>query len=180
MAGRAAISTITFRRLVESDRELIAQWRAAAHVSRWFGPAGKHEDVVSSYLAYVRDGVGKNGYVVLLSDRPIGFVESYRIEDQPRYFANLGVSESGSVGMDVFIGIPEEIGKGLGTRIIRCFLEQKLFVSGNIAACYVAPDVGNLRSIHAFEKAGFVRLRDIQVPGDDAPAALLRITRSLG
>lgn len=178
MDGEALTSTLCFRPLAETDCELIAQWRAAPHVARWFGPTGRHEDVVKSYLDYISGAAGKRGHLVLLNDRPIGLVECYRIEDQPRYFANLGVTEPGSAGMDIFIGLPEEVGKGLGTQIIRCFIEQELFASGAVAACYVAPDVSNRRSIRAFQRAGFVRIRDIQVPGDDAPAAVLRIVRS--
>ena len=171
-------STLDFRPLTEADCDLIAGWRAADHIVRWFGPSGSHADVVACYLDYVSGTAGRRGYLVLLDGSPLGFVESYRIDEQPRYFANLGVTEPGAVGMDFFIGLQEHIGKGLGTEIIRRFIAEELFSSGEATACYAAPEVSNLRSIKAFERAGFVRLRDVQVPGDDAPATVLRRVRS--
>ncbi|MGH9896307.1 MAG: GNAT family N-acetyltransferase, partial [bacterium] len=102
---------LTFRPLAKSDCELVAQWRAAPHVERWFGPCGSHNELLASYFAYVTGEVPKRGHVVLRKDRPIGFVESYRIDDRPQYFANLGVTQPGSVGMDLFIGTPDDLGQ---------------------------------------------------------------------
>jgi len=169
--------TITFRPLEPADCDLVAAWRAAPHVTPWFGPSEAHDAEVAAYRAYVDGTSGKQGHLVLENGEPVAFVESYVLRDRPQYFANLKVSDPGAAGLDLFIGPLDALGRGLGEPIVRGFLAEVLFVRPEVTACYVAPDVRNRRSIEVFERAGFVRHEDVQVPGDDAPAAVLRIER---
>lgn len=168
---------ITFRLLEVADCDLVARWRAAPHVIPWFGESEAHDAEAAAYRAYVDGTAGKQGHIALEDGEPVAFVESYTIRDRPQYFANLKVSDRGAAGIDLFIGPVAALGRGLGEPIVSGFLTEVLFTRPDVTACYVAPDVRNSRSIKVFERAGFVRLQDVQVPGDDAPAAVLRMER---
>lgn len=82
-----------------------------------------------------------------------------------------------SAGIDLFIGEPDLIGKGLGPAAIRAFLRDVVFARYDVAECVIGPSVRNLSAIRAYEKAGFVFLRDVVVPDEPDPEHLMRIRR---
>jgi aminoglycoside 6'-N-acetyltransferase len=138
--------TITFRPLREADCDLAASWRASPHVTRWFGDVENRAAAAALYREYVTGAARKQGFVIFVAGSPTGLIETFTIESHPYYFANLGVSEPHSVNMDLFIGPPELIGQGLGSLIIRQFVQTELFSSTRARACFAAPDVRNERA----------------------------------
>lgn len=61
----------------------------------------------------------------------------------------------GTLGIDITIGKPNMLGKGLGSLAVRWFC-KKLFAEG-APRLIIDPDTANLRAVRAYEKAGFVR-----------------------
>ena len=59
----------------------------------------------------------------------------------------------GTLGIDLSIGVPELVGKGHGSAIVRQFTEE-LFEEG-APRVIIDPDPTNARAIRAYEKAGF-------------------------
>jgi RimJ/RimL family protein N-acetyltransferase len=165
-------ATIAFSPLRTDDFDLLHRWRSADHIEPWFGPVGSRQNSDAYYQSYVDGSAPQRGYIVLVDGTAIGFAETYLAKDRPEYFANIDVHDDEAAGMDVFIG--EATYLGLGSRIIERFVEEVVLADERVSACYVAPDTRNPRSIRVFEKAGFVPLKTVQVPGDDAPAAILR------
>ncbi len=58
-----------------------------------------------------------------------------------------------AVGVDLSLGRPELLGKGIGTAVLRAFLAG-LFAEG-CETIVIDPDEANARAIRAYEKAGF-------------------------
>jgi aminoglycoside 6'-N-acetyltransferase len=81
----------------------------------------------------------------------------------------LGAQPQGTRGIDLFIGDPNMIGRGHGTDLIRCFVDDLL--GRGLPRVVTDPDPANARAIRAYEKAGFERHREVTTP--DGPALLM-------
>ncbi len=84
---------------------------------------------------------------------PIGYIQFYPVgpADAPEY----GLDEADGVyGLDLFLGVPEKWGKGLGTGALRLMLAH-LFETRGARRVVVDPHVDNPRAIRAYEKVGF-------------------------
>lgn len=79
-----------------------------------------------------------------------------------------------ALGADQFIGLPERLGQGLGTRMLRAFLAF-LFEDPRVTSVQVDPSPENARAIAAYRKAGFRDQGPVVTP--DGPARLLRAFR---
>ena len=109
--------------------------------------------------------------------RPIGFIQSYRIDDHDEYGQALALDVS-AAGIDLFIGEPAEIGKGHGPKLIRAFLRDIVFPTYDVDECVIGPSVKNVSAIRAYEKAGFRFFKDAIVPDEPDPEHLMRIRRA--
>ena len=59
------------------------------------------------------------------------------------------------------------IGRGLGSTVIRDFVFSVVSIESGITAVVTNPEERNGRSIRAFEKAGFIPIRTVQVRGEN-------------
>lgn len=147
---------------------------------RWWDEAASHDypdDELDKYRARISGADDTTDVHVIRSrGRPIGFIQSYRIDDSDAYGRALALDVS-AAGIDLFIGEPAEIGKGRGPRIIRAFLRDVVFPRHDVAECVIGPSVKNTSAIRAYEKAGFRFYRDAVVPDEPDPEHLMRIRR---
>jgi len=111
-----------------------------------------------------------------LGGRPIGFIQSYRIDDYDEYGKALALDVT-AAGIDLFIGEPDLVGKGHGPALIRAFLRDVVFQTYDVAECVIGPSIKNVSAIRAYEKAGFRFFKDAVVPDEPDPEHLMRIRR---
>ena len=91
--------------------------------------------------------------MILLDERPIGFLQSYRAAD---YAEEWPIdAEPGTAGLDLLVGEPDLVGRGLGPEILRAYAAQ-LFDDPTVTKVIAGVELDNTRSLRAFEKAGFV------------------------
>jgi RimJ/RimL family protein N-acetyltransferase len=166
---------VSFRPLRREDVPLVHAWRQRAHVRRWWSSVETLEDAERKYLPRIEGREPTDVYLIVADDRPIGMIQTYMVDDYPSGWPI--ELEPGVAGVDLFIGEPELIGRGLGTEVIQAFVREIVFANPEATACVADPDVRNLASIRAFEKAGFLPLAIVQVPGEEAPQQLLRVAR---
>jgi aminoglycoside 6'-N-acetyltransferase len=112
-------------------------------------------------------------YVVLIDERPAGLIQHYRIADE--YAEALDLGEE-AIGVDLFIGEAELLGRGHGPAMLRQFLRDVAFSFHRIGVCVIGPSVNNIAAIRAYEKAGFRALKQVAVPGEPDPEFLMRLT----
>jgi aminoglycoside 6'-N-acetyltransferase len=170
---------IGFRRMQQADLALMEGWLAADHIVPWWGPAPTMEQVVARYLPYIRHERPTDPYLIVVNSIPIGYIQKFRVADWPDYWPPGMVyqSEAEAAGIDLLIGDQKLTGRGLGTQVIKDFVRDMVFTRPEVPACYADPAVGNLASLGAFRKAGFVDVGAIDAPGDDTPRRLLRRLR---
>ena len=142
-----------FRLLERSDFPGLQRWLAEPHVSRWWGEPPDAGDIEDKYGPLIDRTDPTLVFVVTLDDLPIGMIQTYRLSDNPGYEAAVGVEDA--AGVDLFIGDPDLVGIGLGTEILRVFVERIGWPTYPEARRYMAgPSIENSRSRRAFEKAG--------------------------
>ena len=102
-------------------------------------------------------------------------LQHYRIADTPEYAEALALGED-AVGIDLFIGEAELVGRGHGPTMLRQFVRDVAFPFHRIGVCVIGPSVDNVAAIRAYEKAGFRPLKKVRVPGEAQPEFLMRLT----
>src|SRR5260221_604871 len=71
-----------------------------------------------------------------------------------------------AAGIDLGIGEREMIGVGIGSRSIQQFITQVVFANAAVDMCISDPEEDNIRSLRAFESAGFIVVKIIQLQGE--------------
>jgi len=86
-------------------------------------------------------------------------------------------TDPGARGIDQFLANAEQLGQGLGSAMVRAFVEQ-LFQNPRVTTVQTDPSPENERAIRCYRRAGFVAIRKVSTP--DGPALLMRKERSNG
>jgi aminoglycoside 6'-N-acetyltransferase len=147
--------------MTADDLPLMRRWFANPHVAEWWPD---HDDF--GFVSGDLDHEDMAQFIVHLGQRPIGYLQCYRMSDWDKCFEP---QPQGTRGIDQFIGEPDLLGQGHGSAFIRQFIDG-LLTSG-APRVMIDPSPDNPRAIRAYEKAGFVRDRVVNTP--DGPALLM-------
>jgi RimJ/RimL family protein N-acetyltransferase len=150
-----------FRPLTPADLPLVATWLARPHVAEWWKDPIAVEPDLRQYLAVLRG-------------EPIGYVQAYQAAACHGDGWWLEVTDRGVYGMDQFLADGANLGRGLGTEMVRAFVAQ-LFTDPRVTRVQVDPAPTNSRAIRCYEKAGFRRVRETVTP--DGAALLMHLDR---
>ncbi len=143
---------INFRPLRFSDLPLVHRWINVPHVSRWwYGDDTSWHGVEREYVPYIEGREPVEPYLILLDNKPIGYIQSYPISHDEDYARLIGVKDT--AGVDMFIG------------------------DEDVRVCVIGPEPKNVAAIWAYEKAGFRFFKTLQVPGEFELEHLMRIER---
>lgn len=150
---------------------LVAEWLGREHVRRWWRDGDQSLRHVEDALA----GRDRTRYFVIVADgRPVGMLQTYLLRDEPEWAASVGEGQDGA-GVDLLIGEPEAIGRGLGAQVLEQLAREIVFSDPQTTALVATVEEGNRRSWRAFEKAGFRHVRDVEEDG--LPHRLMRLER---
>lgn len=167
-----------FRRLEVLDFPLMQRWLTTDAVGEWWGKREwTIEDVSADYTPSIEGKEPVWGYIIMYGAAPIGYIQTYRLTSYPVYREVVDVDE-GMAGVDLFIGETEYLHRGLGAPLIRKFVAEIVFGALGATSCFIDPDPRNLAAIRAYEKAGFHYMMTTQIPGEAAPAYLMRLDRT--
>ncbi|MCP4542774.1 MAG: GNAT family N-acetyltransferase [Chloroflexi bacterium] len=173
------MNKIRFRRLRELDLPLMHRWLNTDFVNQWYGKKQhSYAEVREKYLPRINGKAPTFSFLILYSDIPIGYIQTYKLVDYPDYSNHLQVDEN-AAGVDLFIGEREYIHKGLGCVVLSTFLQEIVFVSDEIDSCVVGPEPKNTAAIRCYEKTGFRYLKTVHLPDESEPEYLMRIDRAM-
>ncbi|MFZ4813192.1 MAG: GNAT family N-acetyltransferase [Phototrophicaceae bacterium] len=169
------ILMLTFRPMTLDDIPLFHRWRNHKHVSDWWQPPyPSYADVDEEIRAYLRPKFGVAAYIVLDDATPFGYVQRWTVAEFPDYDPFVTLTPE-VVGVDVFIGEPDYLHKGWGTRLMVGFLRDYVFNDPNVPSCIIDPLPNNAAAIRAYDKVGFYHEADFVYDGTDV--YFMRITR---
>lgn len=157
---------IDFKPVTKGDLPLLLQWFGEPHMQEWWGEPDEE-------VALVRDMVeGRDTtrpFLIQLDGQSIGYIQYWFVgehqtaewlEDHPW----LSVFPADSIGIDLSIGEPGLVGRGIGSAAVRLFAER-LYDSG-YGTIIIDPDPENRRAVRAYEKAGFRTVPELEGRGD--------------
>jgi RimJ/RimL family protein N-acetyltransferase len=170
------VSAVGFRRITRDDLPLLHGWLQREHVARWWNERSTYDEVERHYLPAIEGREPTDHYLILLDGEPAGFIQTYLVSDYPEHAAQIGLGE-GVAGVDLFLGEERLLGRGLGSGALRAFVIEIVFSRPETGACVADPDVRNVASVRAFEKAGFRSVRVFEQPGEESPRRLMRLDR---
>ncbi len=163
---------IMFEPLSTDHFNLLHKWIQEPHVWQWWGE-GKSwtcDEIKEKYSSYtlrhkVERGVKKtiHPFIIKLQGKPIGFIQYYNAFDFPRTgfdVQSIWDGKSGTLAaLDFYIGDPTYIGKGLGSEVLRIFLQNQVFKQYD--ASLVDPEKNNKTALKAYAKSGFSTIKDL-------------------
>lgn len=168
---------VGFRPLRRDDLKLVHEWLQRPHVARWWNDGERTFDEVAGHCLPAIEGAESTDHYVIELDRlPVGFIETYLVVDYPEWEAIVQVGE-GVAGVDLFIAESDLTGKGLGTEVLRRFVDEVVFAVPRTTACVADVDVDNAASLRAFSKAGFRAVGEIVDPPSGRPHTVMRKDR---
>jgi aminoglycoside 6'-N-acetyltransferase len=163
---------IAFPPLRDEDVPLVERWLQEEHVARWW------RDSVEEAIEKRRKGIeGRRPtrqFVILADDRPAGMIQTYLVRDHPEWQELVRAGDD-AAGVDLMIGEPDLVGRGLGPRVLTEFTQDVVFADPAVNAVVATVEESNRRSWRAFEKAGFRHVRNVEEDG--LPHRLMRLDR---
>jgi aminoglycoside 6'-N-acetyltransferase len=168
--------SISFRLLSRSDFPLLQEWLSAPHVAAWWRETLDLASVYAKYGPRVDGAEPTHVFVIEHDARPVGWIQWYLWSDYPEHALQLR-AELGSAGIDLAIGERAMTGLGLGPAAICEFLRQIVFADPSVSAVVTDPEEHNIRSLRAFEKAGFTMTNTVQLAGENFKRRVVRIDR---
>ena len=135
-----------------------------------------YDEAVAEYLAAIEGRDPTDLYAIVVAGEGVGLIQTYLLADYPEYAALVDAGDE-AAGLDVFLAEASLTGSGLGTHVIRTFVSEVVFARAETQACLADPDVRNLASIRAFEKAGFTAVDDLRRSGGRQLHAVMRLDR---
>jgi aminoglycoside 6'-N-acetyltransferase-1b len=160
---------ISFRPLTQADLPLLHQWITRPHVAEWWETPASLAEIQEEYGPLVGGHSPTRPYVVLDHGAPIGFIQSYvAMGSGDGWWPD--EQDPGVRGIDQFLAHADQVGRGLGTAMVRAFVQQ-LFSDPAVTRIQTDPSPKNRRAIRCYEKAGFHTVANIQTP--DGPALLM-------
>jgi len=175
---------ITFRPVTEEDLPLLHAWHQRPHVAEWWQPVPSIDELREDYLSEPVDPTVKpldtpaDGVYYLACENgvPFAYIQAYRVmgaHQASGWWAD--ETDPHALGIDQFIAEADRLGKGLGTRMIRAFLDM-LFSDPRVTKVQTDPNPTNGRAVACYRKAGFRDVGVVDTP--DGPALLMRILRA--
>ncbi|GAA1716828.1 GNAT family N-acetyltransferase [Isoptericola hypogeus] len=178
---------LTFRRTRRGDLPQIQTWLRRPHVARYWAhdtsDAAVERDFAGSFLGTEPS----EDFVVSDDGAPVGFIQRCRIHDyadEERELIALVDVPVDALTIDYFVGEPDRVGQGLGTRMIREFTATCWRDHPGATTIVVPVVTGNAASWGALRSAGFRWVATGWLPPDnpvdDGQHHVYRLDRPVG
>jgi RimJ/RimL family protein N-acetyltransferase len=155
---------------------MLHEWLQRPHVAQWWSPTPSIEELREDYVERPRHAAAYGAYIATLDTTPIGFIQWYVVmgagegwwEDE---------TDPGARGTDQFLADAQRLGQGLGSAMVRSFVDRMLFADPQVTVVQTDPHPGNERAIRCYLRAGFRAVGVVHTP--DGPALLMRRRRDI-
>ncbi|MFZ2586980.1 MAG: GNAT family N-acetyltransferase, partial [Alphaproteobacteria bacterium] len=156
---------ITFRKFELGDMEMLHGWLNQSHMREFYQKKPiSLEEVTQKYSCRALNQTPTHTHIVQHQGKSIGKIQCYKLSDYPDFSNQIGVSDGASV--DLFIGDPSYLGRGLGRIFLKQYVEDIVFpLFHDISKCYIVHEIGNIGALKASKAAGFEFLQDVYEDG---------------
>jgi len=153
------MENISFRPVSEQDFPMLTRWLAEPHVRRFYQKTPVTlAGVAAEYGPAVGGEEPTRCHLALHGGAPFAYLQCYRNADYPEWAAVMGEAEG--VSIDLYIGDPVFLHRGLGRAALGGYLSQvALGRHADELRAYIGHDPANTAALRCSEAAGFRRLR---------------------
>lgn len=144
---------VTLTPFSSTEVTLLRHWLAAPHVAAWYKDPEDH-------VAWAANPP-PNGEraLIALGGKPVGYIRWQTVSREVLDSVGLHEIPAGSVDIDILIGEPEFVGRGIGPRVLQILLSE-LRQRRDVPMVGLTTSVQNLSAQRAYTKAGFRILRE--------------------
>lgn len=149
-----------FRRITRSDFPLVGEWLARPHVHRWWNEDHSLDHLEQEFGPGIDGAQRFFGYLASDDDLhdPFGLIQLYPIDDYPAYveaFDDVYPVTARCWSIDYFIGEPDLVGRGVGRRMVRAFVDLVWSTYEEPSSLVVPVNAANEASWRMLLGAGF-------------------------
>jgi RimJ/RimL family protein N-acetyltransferase len=155
---------------------MLHEWLNRPHIAEWWHPTPSVEELRGDYLSRTAGPNSTQAYIEFYRSNPIGFVQSYVVMGSGGGWWQ-DETDPGARGIDQFLAERSHLGKGLGSAMVRAFVEH-LFADPTVTVVQTDPHRTNERAIRCYSRAGFRVVARVIIP--EGPALLMRHMRLTG
>ncbi|MCB0016421.1 MAG: GNAT family N-acetyltransferase [Anaerolineales bacterium] len=167
----AADNLIRFAPVAAGDRSLIIGWLQQPHVSQWLHGAGL-QNTLDSLDQFLEGEAEFDHWLVSEQGAPFAYLLTSTVDQMAAEVAAVPFAGDRAITLDVFIGEPDYLGKGLGTALIQQFIERQF---PEITDVLIDPEATNARAIHVYQKLGFRIIETFIAPWHPVPHYLMHL-----
>lgn len=161
---------LNFRPLAKADFQQFADWLAMPHVQKWWPEPATVEHVAKDYGPCTDGDLTDRVFVVQDADKPIGIIQTFMLSSYPEYKHLFPLK--GAASIDYFIGELDYIGRGVGSQMIKQFIDTEVkLLYPDATGVTTSAELDNLASLGAIAKVGFTPGEII--PGDYGPERVM-------
>ena len=143
-----------------AEYERMAQWQNQPHVREWWDPDEpplSPDEARQRYRGSTGADSPMTACIFEFNGRAAGYIQFHPWAAYPEDAEAMGVPlVEGAWGLDVFVGEPDLIDRGIGTALVD-LLSRYLFEERGASCVMFVAAVDNARALRAYEKAGFAR-----------------------
>jgi RimJ/RimL family protein N-acetyltransferase len=148
---------VTLTPFSTTDVDLLRHWLAAPHVAIWYPEPEDH-------IAWAANPpTSGNRSLIAVDGRSVGYIRWQSVSREVLDSVGLSEIPAGSVDVDLLIGDPAFVGRGIGPQALLILVSQ-LRHRGDVPLVGLSSSVENLFAQRAYAKAGFHILREYYVP----------------
>jgi len=142
----------------DRDLKTLEPWLHRPHVTRWWGDA-------EQAIAAVRQHPASTSALIAVDQRPVGYLCWQIPTEEELSAAGLDDLPQDIIDVDIMIGEPDTLGRGVGPEALSQLLGMLL--TQGVQVVGLATAVANKRALRAYDKAGFRFFRDFYEAGED-------------
>lgn len=156
----ASVATVPgilgFRPMTESDLSVTYAWLDTPQVRQWYYKQGRARDAWDAeHLSRIEGRSPIRPFIMTMDGRPFGYLQAFFIAQWPSYAARVPDAPSQSAAVDLYIGRPDCLHRGLGSKMLDLFVRDYVFAQMNASVCLIGPEPQNRAAVRAYQKAGF-------------------------
>ena len=146
---------ISFQPVTRDDLPMLKGWLEAPHMREWWGEPDEE-------LGFIEDMVeGRDTsrpFLFSVDDEPVGYIQYWFLghhqnEEWLKDNPWLAAFPAEAIGVDLSIGKPELLSKGIGSAALGKFTRERS--REGFETIVIDPDAANRRAVRAYEKAGY-------------------------
>jgi aminoglycoside 6'-N-acetyltransferase len=129
----------------------LRRWLREPHVVQWWGETTLADALGSDAPSGVR--------IILADDQPAGFLRWHLLTRHELDEAGLTEIDAGGADLDLLIGVPELLGRGIGSRALALAIDE-IASTRRPPFFSLCTETANARALRCYQKAGFHIVRE--------------------